>query len=81
MNVVRCFLSHCYQVALRACEYARERRLFGNTFFVSLQEESTGAPITELKDVATRIADAFGISTQVLTLKRVGLSSVSRLVR
>lgn len=50
------------EVALWACEYARERRLFEETFFVSLQEEGMGAPITALKDVSARIARAFGIS-------------------
>lgn len=54
-----------HQVALWACEYARERRLFEETFFVSLQEEGMGAPITALKDVSARIARAFGISEKV----------------
>ena len=52
-------------MALWACEYARERRLFEETFFVSLQDEGMGAPITALKDVADRIARAFGISKKV----------------
>lgn len=53
------------QVALRACEYARERSLYVETFIVSLQDETTGAPITPLKEVAARIANVFGISKQV----------------
>lgn len=53
------------QVALQACEYARERCLFEETFFVSLQDKSTGAPITSLKEVAARIASVVGISKQV----------------
>ncbi|CAM9157825.1 unnamed protein product [Ectocarpus sp. 6 AP-2014] len=52
------------EVALRACEYARERCLFIETFFVSLQDKTTGTPITTLKEVAARIANAFGISKQ-----------------
>ena len=53
------------QVALRACEYARERCLYVETFIVSLQDKTTGAPITTLKEVAARIANVFGISKQV----------------
>eukprot|EP00903_Cladosiphon_okamuranus_P010648 g10069.t1 len=52
------------EVALQACEYARERFLFEETFFVSLQDKNTGAPITSLKEVAARIASAVGISKQ-----------------
>lgn len=60
---------HPVQVALRACEYARERCLFIETFFVSLQDKTTGTPITTLKEVAARIANAFGISKQVCVHK------------
>ncbi|CAM9328661.1 unnamed protein product [Hapterophycus canaliculatus] len=52
------------EVALRACEYARERCLFIETIFVSLEEQATGAPITSLKDVSARIASGFGVSEQ-----------------
>ena len=48
------------QVALRACEYARERCLFIETIFVSLQDATTGSPITTLKEVSARIATGFG---------------------
>lgn len=53
------------QVARQACEYARERCLFEETYFVSLQDKTTGAPITSLKEVAARIASVVGISEQV----------------
>lgn len=59
------FPSYRPQVALRACEYARERGLFVKTFFVPLQDKKTGAPITTLKEVAARIASVFGIVEQV----------------
>ena len=52
-------------MALQACEYARERCLFEETFFVSLQDKNTGAPITSLEEVAARIASVVGISKQV----------------
>lgn len=58
-------LARDHQVALWACEYARERRLFEETFFVSLQDEGMGAPITALKEVSARISKAFGISEKV----------------
>lgn len=54
-----------FQVARQACEYAKERCLFEETFFVSLQDKKTGAPITSLKKVAARIASVVGISKQV----------------
>lgn len=53
------------QVALRACEYAWERRLFGETFFVPFKDPTTGVTITSLRDLKKRIADAFGFSEQV----------------
>ncbi|CAM9438393.1 unnamed protein product [Ascophyllum nodosum] len=60
------------EVALRACEYAWERRLFGETFFVPLQDPTTGASITSLKELAARIADAFGFSKEEICEHREG---------
>ncbi|CAM9736479.1 unnamed protein product, partial [Sphacelaria rigidula] len=53
------------EVALQACSYARERRLFSEIFFVSLQDRTTGAPITDMREVGKRVSEAFGISPQV----------------